>query len=295
MKQIEELMLLSANCQQQIVHNCSVNRLTNYSWWHDRTGQIVTYWHGSNERSAFGCECSLGESDSECDANNNPIGTKTYCNCDSLDNENVDVGLLTNMDQLPVTQLNYGDSQGRQSWIQYELGQFICSGKNNFYPSEAESTNFGFKAAFKTSDDNRFVIKNGQYIQFEDVIYDNSLGSFGPSDEILTAPVTGTYRFTVNLSLKAMGGFVYQLEASVNGDAATIYSSNSGSFINNQNANGDTQIFIFDMFLNRGDKLRLQTISNFVEYENYGDCFTNGRKHDCTTITGALLQRKSDF
>ena len=122
MEQIEELISLSADCQQQIVHKCSVNRLTNYSWWHDRTGQIVTYWHGSHERSAFGCECFLGKSEPECDANNNPIGSDTYCNCDSLDTENVDVGLLTNMDQLPVTQLNYGDSEERVSWIEYDLG-----------------------------------------------------------------------------------------------------------------------------------------------------------------------------
>ena len=96
--------------------------MTSYSWWNDRTGQMVTYWHGSHERSAFGCECSLGKSESECDANHNPIGTETYCNCDSLDSNNVDIGILTNMDQLPVTQLNYGDSQDRISWIQYDLG-----------------------------------------------------------------------------------------------------------------------------------------------------------------------------
>ena len=96
--------------------------MTNYSWWHDRTGQIVTYWDGSHERSAFGCECSLGKSESECDANHSPIGTVTYCNSDSLDSDNVDVGILTNMDQLPVTQLNYGDSQDRISWIEYNLG-----------------------------------------------------------------------------------------------------------------------------------------------------------------------------
>ena len=132
---------MSAQCEQQIVHKCSVNQvnsiltqvfylkllifqfqLTNYSWWLDRKGQKVTYWHGSHERSAFGCECSLGKSQSECDANHNPIGTETYCNCDSLDSNNVDVGVLTNMDQLPVTQLNYGDSQERVSWIEYELG-----------------------------------------------------------------------------------------------------------------------------------------------------------------------------
>ena len=199
------------------------------------------------------------------------------------------------MSQLPVMQLNYGDSENSHSWIKYELGPFVCSGKDYFYPSEIKATNFEFKAAFKTSDENKFVIKHGQYIRFEDVVYDNTLGAFDPSNDILTAPVAGTYRFTVNLSLKAMGGYVYQLEASINDNPTTIYSRNGGSFNNNEKINGDTQVFIFDTFLNRGDKLRLKTISNFVEYANYGNCYTNSREHECTFITGSLLQRKPDF
>ena len=179
------------------------------------------------------------------------------------------------MSQLPVMQLNYGDSENSHSWIKYELGPFVCTGKDYFYPSEIKATNFEFKAAFITSDENKFVIKSGQYIRFEDVIYDNSLDSFAPTNDILTAPVSGTYRFILNLSLKAMGGYVYQLQASINDEPTTIYSRNGGSFNNNEKINGDTQVFIFDTFLNRGDKLRLQTISNFVEYANYGNCFTN--------------------
>ena len=44
------------------------------------------------------------------------------------------------MDQLPVTQLNYGDSQARYSWIYYTLGQFQCYGKSKPYPNEEEIT-----------------------------------------------------------------------------------------------------------------------------------------------------------
>ena len=90
-----------------------------------------------------------------------------------------------------------------------------------------------------------------------------------------------------------MGGYVYQLEASINDIPATIYSRNGGSF-NNSGGPGDTQVFIFDTILKRGDKLRLKTITNLVEYENFGTCYTSGREHECTFITGSLLQRKPD-
>ena len=46
------------------------------------------------------------------------------------------------MDQLPVTQLNYGDSQARYSWIYYTLGQFQCYGKSKPYPNEEKITEF---------------------------------------------------------------------------------------------------------------------------------------------------------
>ena len=44
------------------------------------------------------------------------------------------------MDQLPVTQLNYGDSQARYSWIHYKLGPLRCYGKSKAYPNEEEIT-----------------------------------------------------------------------------------------------------------------------------------------------------------
>ena len=44
------------------------------------------------------------------------------------------------MDQLPVTKLNYGDSQARYSWIYYTLGQLRCHGKSKPYPNEEQIT-----------------------------------------------------------------------------------------------------------------------------------------------------------
>jgi len=51
---------------------------------------------------------------------------------------NVDEGILTNMDQLPVTQVNYGGSEDRFSWILYKIDYLKCSGKGEgvTYPSE---------------------------------------------------------------------------------------------------------------------------------------------------------------
>ena len=45
---------------------------------------------------------------------------------------------LTNKDQLPVTQVNYGGSGGRFSWILYKVDYLKCSGKRHgvSYPSE---------------------------------------------------------------------------------------------------------------------------------------------------------------
>ena len=44
---------------------------------------------------------------------------ENLCNCDARDEVNVDVGVLTSKDQLPVMMLAYGDSRERASWIQY--------------------------------------------------------------------------------------------------------------------------------------------------------------------------------
>ena len=51
---------------------------------------------------------------------------------------NIDQGILTNKDQLPVNRLNYGGGENRYSWITYQLGHLKCYGKNAdaVYPSE---------------------------------------------------------------------------------------------------------------------------------------------------------------
>lgn len=42
----------------------------------------------------------------------------------------IDDGKLTSLSQLPVQTLHYGDSYERFQWIQFELGEFQCTGKS---------------------------------------------------------------------------------------------------------------------------------------------------------------------
>ena len=78
--------------------------------------------------------------------------TGNICNCDDMNSADIDSGVLTNMKELPVSQLNYGDSAGRWSWIEYELGPLICQGQGGLYPSETFEHDFKFKVAADTQE-----------------------------------------------------------------------------------------------------------------------------------------------
>jgi len=122
---------LSEKCEQSIVNNCTVNKLTGFGWWEDRNGAKVTYWNGDRPATDIGCQC---QDDSSC-ANSN-ADMVTLCNCDSRAESMIDSGVITSKSQLPITKLLYGDSEKRYSYIKYSLGPLICSGKNGIYPSE---------------------------------------------------------------------------------------------------------------------------------------------------------------
>ena len=94
-----------------------------------------------------GCQCSLDEYVYSCDSHYND---NNLCSCDDRD-VNSDTGILSSRDQLPVTQLAYGDSNHRYSFIHYALGDFVCYGKRGLYPSEADVTDFLFKASYTGS------------------------------------------------------------------------------------------------------------------------------------------------
>ena len=49
--QIESLISVSEVCEQTIRHNCTFNKLTDYSWWNGRNGEKITYWHGDKKEN----------------------------------------------------------------------------------------------------------------------------------------------------------------------------------------------------------------------------------------------------
>merc|ERR1712184_177450 len=90
---------------------------------------------GDHPVGTKGCKCSLDGAGYRCDKDKD--GISSLCNCDA-GQSNVDVGLLTSLDQLPVMKLNYKSSSGMFSWIAYRIGNLECTGKRNvtIYPSE---------------------------------------------------------------------------------------------------------------------------------------------------------------
>jgi hypothetical protein len=136
--QIEALVEISTDCYQTIRHNCSVNALTDFSWWTGRDNRDHYYWHGDFDGNETGCACKF---DNSCQRSKYSRSKCNECNCDSRSKDMIDEGVLTSLAQLPVQKLHYGDSKERFQWIQYTLGQFQCSGKKQHYPNEEKVWN----------------------------------------------------------------------------------------------------------------------------------------------------------
>ena len=67
----------------------------------------------------------------------NTFEKPTLCNCDARSFNLTDEGTLSS-DLLPIYALQYGGSVTPYSLIKFSIGPLICSGKQGFYPSEAE-------------------------------------------------------------------------------------------------------------------------------------------------------------
>ena len=124
-------MDISGDCFQDILHNCTNNHLTGYSWWVGRNGSNNTYWHGHGLFKQ-GCACSM-EPGLNC---SDYHGSDNLCNCDDRNEGDIDKGTLRGFDQLPVLGLYYGDSETRTSWLRYDLGRLHCSGQKAPFPSQ---------------------------------------------------------------------------------------------------------------------------------------------------------------
>ena len=244
-KQLQALIDISDNCYQTILHNCTSNALTSYSWWVDRFGNNVTYWHGDKETEAEGCECS---EDDSCDTGHGG-GADNLCNCDDRDNMNIDYGVLTSRDQLPVMELAYGDSQYRYSWIHYTLGDFTCEGKRWIYPSEIHDNDFALKVGWTKgpSCNYDYLTSSCSKIDFNQLIFDRSLGSWDINT--FTAPVDGFYQFNLHLHYNKNSHASYKLRLyRITEDGTTIGKNLTGKHfrkIKNLRDDGGKIIFLF--------------------------------------------------
>lgn len=197
--QVEALIYVSEQCEQEIQHTCYSNALTTYAFWHDRHGREIAYWNGDKTINETGCACY---ETNECE-NMEDFNIDRECNCDDMRANLTDFGVLTSMEQLPVTQLNYGGSSEIYAWIEYYLGPFKCTGRRNLYPSEVKSNSFEFKLA--TASNGEAVMQKNNPLVFDHVVYDHTLGYI--ENGTFYAPVDGFYRFEIQV-LKRLTFFI---------------------------------------------------------------------------------------
>nr|XP_039261521.1 uncharacterized protein LOC120337713 isoform X1 [Styela clava] len=118
--QIEAIISASQTCKQYLSYECYGSMLfeySDYAWWVSRDGVNQYYWSGADEGSKM---CACGK-------NGNCNGTSTTCNCDNNDFEwRQDDGYLTNKNNLPVTQINFGDVLGIEEKGYFTLGKLEC-------------------------------------------------------------------------------------------------------------------------------------------------------------------------
>ena len=119
--------------------------MTGFSSWEGIDGSSNSYWHGNKNSSELyelkqftrmisfidetGCECAIS---GNCRSIENPV----LCNCDSRIFNVTDNGILSS-EKLPIYALEYGGSFTSISSIHFNIGAFVCRGKNGYYPSKS--------------------------------------------------------------------------------------------------------------------------------------------------------------
>ncbi|XP_019633439.1 PREDICTED: contactin-associated protein like 5-3-like [Branchiostoma belcheri] len=124
MERVRAVVEQSSFCKQHIKYECYDSVLWDdhgkqgrYAWWVTWDGRQADYWGGASPGSG---KCACGQT-SACYGR---------CYCDSnTDHWREDSGFLSNKDDLPVTQLRFGDTggyRGRNEEGYYTLGKLIC-------------------------------------------------------------------------------------------------------------------------------------------------------------------------
>nr|CAH0105711.1 unnamed protein product [Daphnia galeata] len=123
-RQIGALAELSEECHQSIQYDCNYAPLefngVTYSWWNDKEGNAKFFWTGSDS-SVHTCQCGI---DGNC------IDPNAKCNCDAtLPIPQVDSGVITDKEILPISRLNFGRTPLETSSGIHTLGRYECTGK----------------------------------------------------------------------------------------------------------------------------------------------------------------------
>ena len=119
-QQLAAMVKMSGNCRQYYRWDCH-NTGLKYAWWVNRNGEKRQYWGGKNPGSTDVCECGLTQT---CDSDEANI---RMCNCNLNDNVwRKDEGYWTDADDLPVTQLCFGDTGSSVEQGYYTLGKLFC-------------------------------------------------------------------------------------------------------------------------------------------------------------------------
>jgi len=284
--QIEALIGLSGECEQSILLNCTSNAITDFAWWLGRDGHVNKYWHGTGKTIDYeGCQCF--ETDS-CDST---YGYLTKCNCDSLDEGNVDRGTITSMTQLPIKQLAFGDSGRRYSWVYYKIENFICKGKGGMYPSEVIINDFSFKTAMAPD----AVIEKDNDLLFPDIVFDRTQGAL--QGGIFHAPINGYYDFNVQLLLQQTTSdhgshYRFSMQAihtNAKGDMTTVDQLHDNS-LGSSTEGFKTINFKLELKFEEGDTLQFHVDYSLSSYKSMQGCNTGKKSHACSWFSGRWIK-----
>ena len=127
MGQVQALIELSEACEQSIRFDCFLTPLMSFGndskgSWKDRNGTARTFFHGNLEQDQpHQCQCGL---DQTC------VVPKLPCNCDAkLPDWQVDEGVITDKDLLPMTGFAYGPIKYDLEQAKVSIGSLKCSGR----------------------------------------------------------------------------------------------------------------------------------------------------------------------
>lgn len=112
---IREFMQTAVKCQQYFRYKCFGSVLNENGAWLTWDGRKQTYWNEENVDST--CWCGV----------NHSCAGQKKCECQNNDNvARVDEGLLTNMIDLPITALYFGDTGDSLEFGVHYLGPLQC-------------------------------------------------------------------------------------------------------------------------------------------------------------------------